>query len=242
MCTETKETNKRKDRDRSSSESSPLNKRGPLLSNPTTPTAPATPTNKKRGNKIVHVSEPKEDWPTKLKDKLAPTTTTVILADSNMRLVNDKDIPRNTELHVFPGMKFKHATDLINILPRDSTLKTVVMSVGINHRDEVFDMTTGLQLVRMKEALDRRGSPNNYMLGVSFGTDLTLQQNEQMTRLNEEAEQMFQDNYITPFIPTEVTMRTANKLEIHHDQQTVNAVFDSILESLNIYGLDPHPI
>jgi hypothetical protein len=227
MCTNTKESNKRKDLDSSSSsEPSPLTKRG---AGENQGIAPDTPMAKPQGQrKNVHESVAKENWPEKVRNTAART---IIIADSNLRLTRESAVPKDTELHVFPGMKFRNATEIINALPKNTKLANIVVSCGINHRDDLHELTTGLQLLRMQDAL-KLHSTNNFFLGVSYGPHLTAQQTQAMEMLNQEAERMFEHMFIEQFRTTEVTMRSDNRTDIHHDQETVNAVFDSILETL----------
>ena len=100
-----------------------------------------------------------------------PNTEILLLGDSDFRYVPDP--PSGWEIHAQPGAKFRHITAVLNGLRNTSELRFIVVSVGINHREdphlpreEVGDMIRMLREFRADAV----------MQGVSISTFMHLMQ------------------------------------------------------------------
>jgi len=63
-------------------------------------------------------------------------TKTVVIADSNLKIV--RNIPTVCEVHAYPGMAFKHATEILTVTKLPTSVENIVVVIGINQRNLSF--------------------------------------------------------------------------------------------------------
>jgi len=171
----------------------------------------------------VHSSTRKSEWSFVLDNQ----TRVLIIADSNMRSMTS--LPPDWEAHVFPGARFGNMINALEQSLRGShpNLEHIIIQVGINHRGDREVPTT--QLKSLLRVIHTIGASATYV-GISYAYDLPGKYRMNLDALNDTARGLF-DNYIKPLHPRDVTLRTTDKQLIHHDDQTVNRILQSIVKT-----------
>lgn len=94
-----------------------------------------------------HSGQAKKFW----KIKLRPETTTLVISDSNLKLVTEEEVPDTWQLEVFSGAKLDHLSKLVELLGT-SAPNNIVTSVGINHRSHL-DSSIGKYVRSLQTAM-----------------------------------------------------------------------------------------
>lgn len=94
-----------------------------------------------------HSGQAKKFW----KIKLRPETTTLVISDSNLKLVTEEEVPDTWQLEVFSGAKLDHLSKLVELLGT-SAPNNIVTSVGINHRSHL-DSSIGKYVRGLRTAM-----------------------------------------------------------------------------------------
>jgi len=121
------------------------------------------------GKKIVHflrTNKLKKSWGLNAQRG----TKTVVIADSNLR--NTSSIPTDWEVHVYPGIAFKHATEILTAFKLPTAVKNIVVVVGINQRSLSFIKTTTPAMSGLKKCLENHSTKTCLVSGISIGTNL----------------------------------------------------------------------
>lgn len=158
---------------------------------------------------------------------LRSQTRTVVIADSNMKHVQEQHIPHDWQLAVIPGAKFSHIITSLDSLPTDRNL-TIVMAAGINHRDWDFESKTASEVDKLQRHIATHGK-NLFAVGVAFNKDLPVEETTNLTLINEQLHQHFAENYIPALSPREVKTGADG---IHYTEDTCNKIWASITEHL----------
>ena len=172
------------------------------------------------GKFMEHRCSPKNAWSAPIDDN----TTTLIIGDSNMRLI--KDIPADWEAHVFPGAYLSHASNIINRLPEFNNLRTIIVAVGINNR--------GWQLKEIKNDINKvynsadKKNVALHFVGVSIFEGLSDAEKHTLRELNKIAKDKFKQRYIAPLDSNEVSVSLTDERKVHYDTTTVNTLFSKI--------------
>ena len=176
---------------------------------------------------ILHPSHSKQTWC--LTPKLG--TRVLVLGDSNMKLCIQ--VQKEYEVHAFSGAHLAHINVLLTETTFPSSIKDIVIAVGINNRDKSFPHTT-IHDLRKTISIAKGLKQRIHFVGVSAQNDPS----GNIQRLNELASKWFMGNYIVPIPPEEVEiLPTDTKFGIHHSFDTVQTVFSHILyhiETLNL--------
>lgn len=182
------------------------------------------PSQQKAPEKLnIHVGISKPFW----KVKVRPETETLVISDSNLKLVEAADIPENWQLDVFGGAKFGHVAQIIKNLGNKAP-KRIVTSVGINHRNHTY-ATINRESCRVREAAQNRTS-EFFAVGVATPGTLPPSEEEALQRTNERLLQTYTDKYIQP--PTGNRVRTGDD-GIHYTTETTKTVWNNILTALH---------
>jgi hypothetical protein len=174
-------------------------------------------------NKVVHFNTAhKFSW--KLKS-LTNDAHTLILADSNMR--GASSVKTGYELHVYPGCKLHHAEHMIKSAVINSSVRNIVIAVGINNRsDPAHTLTATLQSI-IDTCKNLRTTC--HFLGVSTDGSLPPRENNNVDGLNRMARDLFRSAaYVRPLASSAVSISLNDKFHIHHTTQTVDAIIDTI--------------
>ena len=191
-----------------------------LLSTQPPAISPTTSTIQK--NVYIHDNIPKTQWTMKIKN----LPDTIILADSNFRQTKNIAIPDNWEIHVYPGCAFLHASKILKTATIPSSVKNIVLAVGINHRGWTNKSTKRdwnalyAQTRSMKQSV--------HFLGIS--TDKIY---ESIKAINDDAKRTFGGKYIPALPEDQVTIPSSDPYKIHHNRVTVEKIIDSIKIHLN---------
>lgn len=168
-------------------------------------------------NATYHTGENKKKW----RARTRPSTTVLVIGDSNMRLGKTRD--SKYEVHAFSGANLSHAYDILYHSELETPITDIVVAIGINNRDCDFNLGTLPYLdkiARRAAIMDQRV----HFLGVSTPKEPTLSIRE----LNKKAKEMFGTQYITPLPFDQVSVLQSDTTGIHHDDGTVRRILDSI--------------
>ena len=154
-------------------------------------------------------------------------TEIIIIGDSNLTMA--RHIPKKAEVHAFPGMLLQHASAVLNKLPRPSKTK-VVLAVGINHRDWVWeDLEPEIEVLHRNLA---DAQAEIYIAGVPLHSKLNQEQRAVLTKLNNKMKEWQGGNYVSPILAEEVEVSSTDRYRIHHTQDTTDKVMKSFFDFL----------
>lgn len=177
---------------------------------------------------IVH-DGPKTLWSLKPE----PTTKTIFIGDSNLRLM--KNPPPGWEVHCFPGAKFDHMASLLEQLPEDAgQLMKIAVAAGINHREDVDDHYV-FDLARIRDFADRRHF-TVVVTGVSTDCNLPADQAKKVVEINDNLMTYLIDRYIARLDPASVKIRPGDGHGIHHDETTAAVIFEDVICNIENLG------
>ena len=164
--------------------------------------------------------------------RVRPNTMHVILADSNFRFHRVKH--EDYEVHVFPGANLSHACAILKNFEIPHTVQNVIICVGMNNRSWKYHVSTAPDL-RKLVAATKKFWQKSYFLGVSMPRLMNQEESDNVARLNEDARGRFGDRFIPPLPQDQVRMATGDKYGIHHDEETVRKVFQSIDDEISSF-------
>lgn len=154
-------------------------------------------------------------------------THTLILSDSNMRMVEVSKIPAGWQLAVLPGARLEHLPPIMTQLPYNR-LTNIIIAVGINNRQ---DANTSPSLATMEQIVEllHKKSRNAYTLGVSFHNHFPPYEQDKMLQINRMLASLDGVHYINPVGRDETT--TLSATNIHYNQSTVSTIWFKILSA-----------
>jgi hypothetical protein len=180
----------------------------------------------------VHDSRHKVEW----KIHCHNSTEVLVISDSNLRYA--RDFPSNWEINVYPGARFRHVLNLLHAFRRPTSLKSVVLAVGVNNReDDLNDVSRCVWHIR--EQL--RHFPNHYFLAVCPNRRWKPREIETVNAinaiLNNEAHPSsdYRLTHGKAFITTNfpVYFRSRSPNEVHYDQMTVDRIIHQLMMTLS---------
>lgn len=178
-------------------------------------------------NVYVHDGQIKQSWELLIKSRAA----NIILADSNFRLCDPAG--KDVELHVYPGATLGHAHCMLNKADIPDTVRNIVIAVGINNRSWDFETVTSRDLAKLQEVTEKLKARVHF-LGISAPTLPCAQFNDRTSKLNEEAEKIFNTRFIKPLPSSTIMIRDPRTYAIHHHNDTVSRIYATITKHLNL--------
>jgi hypothetical protein len=190
------------------------------------PSPPSSPPHERGRRHLVADGSRKDDW----KLQLLPSTKTIVIGDSNLRLVDEKDVPDDWQVYCFPGAKFHNVARLVNTTALKG--KNVVVQVGINHRDQQQEQfQDNAELVH--ERIVGMGA-HPVFVGVSIPNSITGAQQLHLGELNYVMAALYgKKNYVPSLPPAETQVSMNDSFGIHYTAPTVARIFDKIRSHLN---------
>jgi len=180
-------------------------------------------TTQSEANKLIHeTTTVKQNWRL---SSITPDAETIIIGDSNMRLA--VDIKSGFELHVYPGCKLNHVEQLLRTSVLNSSVKNILVAVGINNRGTQSQHVTS-QLRNIVDICRLMNKPCHF-LGVS-SSGLSNKDLQNIRSMNQSAHGILADRYIEPLESTDVKINPADRYRIHHEVVTVNKILNQIYE------------
>lgn len=165
---------------------------------------------------------PKNAWRASPKED----TTVLVIGDSNLRLT--RSLPNDWEAHVFPGASLSHASQIIDYLTPSSTLRAIVICVGINNRGwQVKNISHDVNMVANSAA--KRGISAHF-LGISLPPALSNKEKTALKELNKIAKEKFRHRFIPALNDSEVSVSPTDKFNIHYDQPTVDKILQKVID------------
>jgi hypothetical protein len=173
---------------------------------------------------INHSGADKDTWKVEVRDG----TETLILSDSLLRPVIQ--IPDKVELHIFSGATLSHATKLLTTLKVSDNLKNIVISMGINNREDSIDAGPRVELNNLTKI--KLGNVKLFFLGISIPSLLKESESTNLTDINFVASlSCFKNSLYIPPLPTS-QVQTRSSYDFHYDNETVEVVFNLIMTHL----------
>lgn len=153
----------------SSSSSAPTAPPGPV---------PSTSSSVLRPRYTRHSPLDKTSW----KVNLRPDTRALIVSDSNFKFIGNSDMPPTMQLDCFSGANLINALPVIKGLP-SGQLDYLVVSIGINHKDEHFATRTAPAVI---EFLDfcRLKAKEVIAVGISINPHFPQPIKDTLTQIN----------------------------------------------------------
>ena len=112
-----------------------------------------TNTSPPKGTKTKHPQTYfKSDW------KLEPSShETLVIGDSNLRYITERNIPTNVRVECYPGARIQHMTDLASKYPNNAQKpKQIVLNIGLNDNRNNPKTTTKPALRQMIKTLQTK--------------------------------------------------------------------------------------
>lgn len=164
---------------------------------------------------------------------------TSILGDSNIsRATSVRSKSRSVECHSFPGSKLVHFTEMFSReQPQQDSPENIILSVGINNRDNV--RSTHQKQVRelLKAASKKFPTSNIFLAKLNIPPKLTTKQTQSLELLNEvlvEEVRKFPKCQTLPGISNEkFQINPSDRYNIHWTEETANSILSHWLECLN---------
>ena len=149
-----------------------------------------------------------------------------MIADSNFR--NAVHLPRNWDVHVYPGMKLEHAIKIVGLINNQphQQLQQVIVSVGINNRSSAH-RNNNSELSKLYSALTK-GQYKGFYLGVSIPSTLYAGEAEILRNLNSAASIKFLTGFIAPLATNQVSVSPSDTTGIHYDNETLKKICDKL--------------
>lgn len=192
---------------------------------PTSITIPAEGTSIDRRAGIRNVSDPKDKASWKVTPQ--PGVSILVIGSSNCRHIEQHDVPEGVQLEVFPGIRFEHATHIVETLAKTPTLEKVVIDCGLNHRsDDYFRNNTADDMEYLEEAIRRRAE-EFFMIGVQTNPDWRESDRNNIRLINDRLhEGMAHSVYIEPLPAEETAFRGDGH---HYTYHTMMKIWDNLL-------------
>ena len=162
---------------------------------------------------------------------LDPDFKTVLIGDSNLRLLGHCKLPTDWQVFGIGGLRIDHTTNLFKRAegPRP---RTIILALGINNKELFFKTYTSIHIDTMIQNLHRYfPSSRKVAVGIS-ARDLPPKIMSNIEMINNKLESIFGVNYVKPLPTRDITL-LPDKYRIHHDQVTVGRVLNSIISILN---------
>jgi hypothetical protein len=190
------------------------------------PTPPSSPPHERGRRHLVADGKKKNDW----KLELLPSTKTIVIGDSNLRLVEEKDVPDDWQVYCFPGARFHHVAQLLETATlRD---KNVVVQVGINHRDEQVERYKDNAELVYERIVGKGAHP--VFVGISIPTTITGVPQLHLGELNYVMLSVYgKTNYVSSLPPGEAQVSMNDSFGIHYTAPTVARILNKIKSHLN---------
>ena len=159
-------------------------------------------------------------WP------LKPSTTTIVIADSQFRRV--KNIPDNWEVHAFPGIRLATAEKVVPKLTGNN-LKNIVVHVGINNKGCQWEGSAQGDANKLLASLNRTGC-KIFFCGVSIPDSASTKERDVLIEINKHARKRLSANFIAPLPSDQVSVAHDNH---HYEPNTVDKIFENIVNFLS---------
>lgn len=159
-------------------------------------------------------------------------TKTLVVADSNLR--NIRGLPRDTEVHIFPGANMDNTARIISKLENKRNVDTIVVHVGINNRNQTWN-NTQFDVNKLLSSL-KRSQLNYKVIGVSIPPGLPAAEKEHLAQINTYVETRINEDstaggcYVKPLPSEQVSVSPTDKYRIHYDQGTLDKLSSKICE------------
>lgn len=178
---------------------------------------------------VIHSSKLKDKW----EITAAPDTRVLVIGDSNLRNADASKVPRDWEMHAFPGAKYQHVTEIAKKQFGTGNLRHIVIQVGINHRDD-NDVFTNDCLKKLEQELEDR-APYITFCGIPTAATMDAGMKGRIHNTNDVIKKTA-FMYLTPPKENEVRILPEDRWGIHHDQESTDSIVSGIVrhvESLN---------
>jgi hypothetical protein len=104
--------------------------------------------------------------------------------------------------------------------------------VGINHRSWDYAVSTRREAARLTEAL-AKSNRQAYMMGVSFNSNLPVQEQENLRQLNGRLQALFKERYISPIPEEEVFMMFDDHQRPNYSSETAKIILSEALRHVS---------
>lgn len=152
-------------------------------------------------------------------------TKTLVIGDSNLRLVETDDLPPNWQLTVLPGARLDDLPDILVKLPY-AKLTNLIISVGINNRTDPSNSPKLELMERIANQLQRKAK-NAFTMGVSYTPHLPPHEQDKLMFINRTLASLSGVRYICP-LRSEDTVTLMQK-NIHYNKTTVSKIWSKII-------------
>lgn len=169
---------------------------------------------------IVHDKEAKTTWAI---TRVRPGSQTLVIADSQFRYI--RNLPRDWEVHVFPGATLNHGARILENLGKNprQNIKRIIVHIGINNKTWGWSNIL-VDLNKITLQLSRTGT-QVAMMGVSIPNHLPSGEKRELQRMNSHTYQRIgSENFIQPIPMEQVGVSPTGSNSIHYDQETLDSI------------------
>lgn len=156
-------------------------------------------------------------------------TEVLVISDSNMRLVEPRDIPSKWQLAVLPGAKLHHLPEVLNKL-HDKRLKNIFISVGINNRQDPSTSPRPELFEKIASILTKKAT-HAFAVGIST-CHLPESEQTKINSINHTLKNLPGVRYVQHLEQNETT--TMSEINIHHNKNTVSRIWSRLVSSATL--------
>lgn len=174
----------------------------------------------------LHSCVGKELW----KVDLRPDTRHLIISDSNFKHLNSDDIPSGFQLESFSGANFINALKLIEDLPAGQ-LDNLIISIGINHKDDDFTSRTLPAMDLLLEACgDKIKNLPVSAVCISINPRFRQSLKDNLNLINRKLREICFNSYISPLPDHEII---TDRDGVHYTRETQLMILQKIIQYTN---------
>ena len=172
----------------------------------------------------LHSGNDKASW----KVDLRPDTLSLIISDSNFKHLSESDIPAHVQLESFSGANYRNTLNLISKLP-DNRLDNLVISIGINHKDELFKTRTAPAMTIFMETCAGKAREIT-AVGVSINPYLAEAHRDNLSEINNRLQHITHNKYVKPLSSHQIN---TGRDMVHYTRETQLDILHRILQQVN---------
>jgi len=147
------------------------------------------------------------------------------------------------DVQVYAGLRFEKLQQLLVEAFKNTIfkgLRSITVSMGINHKSENFKNKVAPQLIRL-HALLKTFNAKTCFVGISITSQIPPHEKELIRNINAWASENFRQQFVAPLRDHEVCVSPTDINKIHYDIATVTKIVAAIRQFHFLWLNTPHP-
>lgn len=159
------------------------------------------------------------------------TEPVLVIGDSNLQKISETPF-KKIQIESYPGAKIRHITNLITQYPFKNKPQIIILSVGLNDRDNVPSSTTIPSIKNLISSTTRKFPQSSvYVPLIQYSGNLSKIQKNNLTVVNDAIALI--KKHATP-LPILLKGFRVEEDDIHWTQDTANAILRKWLKNVNL--------